>query len=95
VKRRWAIFVAMGFVLVVLVLLSPDRWWRTAIAVTLGGLTIVIVPALIRLDELMANDQRRPTPAQWRSATRIGIQALIVIAPPLTIVIAVTIAALK
>jgi hypothetical protein len=95
VKRRWAILVAISFMLIVFALMAADRWWRTLIAATGGGLTIVVGSALIRMDELMTDEQRKPRPAQVREATRIGILALIVVAATATIAITIAVAVLR
>ena len=95
VKRRWAIIVGLVFALVIFALAAPDRWWRTLIAVTVGGLGIAMGVALIRLDELMTDEQRRPSRAQVREATRIGLMALILIAAASTVAIAIAIAVLR
>jgi Na+/proline symporter len=49
-------------------IVSPDTWWSVAVLSAVVVLMFVIMFTLLLLQDVMALDQPRPTPAQFRRA---------------------------
>jgi len=77
-RRRWAVLAALLLLLVSFAFSTRDRAWSTAVLFGIGLPFLLAGFTLARLDELMSENQEKPTRRQVADAFRAGLVGVLV-----------------